>query len=97
MIKTSVCRYAQEDAMRQAGWHRRNGISAPVPADCMGQERFLSRKEKVVMPDINDYHAFECTSGGSSGGSSGSNGSPGCLTWVFAAISILWVIGKIFG
>lgn len=46
------------------------------------------------MPDLNDFHAFQSTSGGSSGGG-GSGSSVGCLTWILAGLAMLWIIGKI--
>ena len=45
------------------------------------------------MPDLNDFHAFQSTSGGSGG--AGSSG--GCLTWILAGLAILWIIGKLAG
>ncbi len=57
------------------------------------------------MPDLNDYHAFTSTSSGHSGGS-GSNGSSsgggnegcaGTFVWVFAIVSLLWIIAKLTG
>lgn len=47
------------------------------------------------MPDLNDFHAFQSTSGGSgNGGGAGSSG--GCLTWILAGLAVLWIIGKLF-
>lgn len=46
------------------------------------------------MPDLNDFHAFESTTGGSSsrGGCSGT-----LFIWILVIIGILELIGKIFG
>ena len=58
------------------------------------------------MPDLNDYHAFTSTSsgrtsgGGSNGSSGGGGGKEGCagtLVWVFAIVSLLWIIAKLTG
>lgn len=57
------------------------------------------------MPGLDDYHAFISTTSGSSGsrktsgGNSGGgdSGFGGCLTWVAAIISSLWIIGKLIG
>lgn len=51
---------------------------------------------EIAMPDMNDFHAFKSTSGGSGGG--GSLGCPsGCLPWILGTLAILYLIGKIFG
>ena len=47
------------------------------------------------MPDLNDFHAFQSTSGGSSG-SGGTGCSGGCFTWILAGLMALWIIGKLF-
>lgn len=47
------------------------------------------------MPDMNDFHAFKSTSGGSSGGGLGCSGS--AFTWILVIIGILYLIGKIIG
>lgn len=44
------------------------------------------------MPNMNDFHAFKSTSGGSDGGSSG---GPGCATWVVIAIVAFFLISFI--
>lgn len=57
------------------------------------------------MPDLNDYHAFTSTSSGRSGGGksnglnggSGNEGCAGVLAWVFAIVSLLWIIAKLTG
>ena len=58
------------------------------------------------MPDLNDYHAFTSTSsgrtsgGGSNGSSGGGGGKEGCagtLVWIFAIVSLLWIIAKLTG
>lgn len=49
------------------------------------------------MPDLNDFHAFQSTTGGESSG----GGSIGCLSptmiGIIAVIFVLYLIGKIFG
>lgn len=45
------------------------------------------------MPDMNDFHAFQSTSGGSNGGAGCSGG---CLTWILVGVAILWIVGKLF-
>lgn len=45
------------------------------------------------MPDLNDYHAFKSTSGGSGGGGSGCGGSP--LTWIVEICLILQILSII--
>ena len=48
------------------------------------------------MPDLNDFYAFNMTSGGG-GNSSGDGGGTGCITVliVLAVIGwVLWFIGK---
>lgn len=45
------------------------------------------------MPDLNDFHAFQSTSGGSGG--TGCSG--GCLPWILGVLAFLWIIGKLFG
>lgn len=48
------------------------------------------------MPDLNDFHAFQNTSGGNgSGGGLGCSGS--IFTWALVIIGILWLIGKLAG
>lgn len=42
------------------------------------------------MPDMNDFHAFKSTSGGSGGGSGGGNGF-GC-GWVVIVIVVIMLI-----
>ena len=57
------------------------------------------------MPDLNDFYAFKSTtfsSGGSGSheGNSGGGGNGGCagtLLWVAAILSLLWIIGILFG
>ena len=48
------------------------------------------------MPDLDDFHAFLSTSGGS-GSSGGAGCSGGCLPWILAGLAILWIIGKLAG
>lgn len=48
------------------------------------------------MPDLDDFHAYKSTSGGSSGGASGF-GCSGGFIWVFAILSFLYIIGKLAG
>ncbi len=48
------------------------------------------------MPDLNDYHAFKSTSGGS-GGNSGAGCSSGCLPWILGVLAFLYLFGKLFG
>ena len=48
------------------------------------------------MPDLNDFHAFQSTSGGS-GSNGGAGSSGGCLIWVLAGLAILCIIGKLAG
>ena len=49
------------------------------------------------MPDLNDFHAFQSTTGGDSSG----GGSIGCLsptmTAIIVIVFVLYLIGKIFG
>lgn len=45
------------------------------------------------MPDMNDFHAFKSTSGGSGGGSSGGSGF-GC-GWVVIVIVVMMLISFI--
>lgn len=45
------------------------------------------------MPDMNDFHAFQSTSGGSGGGLGCSGG---CFTWILAGLVALWIAGKLF-
>jgi len=45
------------------------------------------------MPDMNDFHAFKSTSGGSGGGSSGGSGF-GC-GWVVIVIVVIMLISFI--
>lgn len=47
------------------------------------------------MPDLNDFHAFQSTSGGSNSGS-GIGCSGGCFTWILVILALLWIIGKLF-
>ena len=48
------------------------------------------------MPNMNDFHAFKSTSGGSDGGSSGGGGGGfGCATWVVIAIVAFFLISFI--
>jgi len=47
------------------------------------------------MPDLNDFHAFKSTSGGSDGGSSGGGGGFGC-GWVVIVVVIIALIYFIF-
>ena len=47
------------------------------------------------MPDMNDYHAFKSTSGGSGGGSGGGKGF-GC-GWIVIVIVVLMLIFFIAG
>ena len=57
------------------------------------------------MPDLNDFYAFKSTtssseSSGSRGGNSSGGGNGGCagtLLWVAAILSLLWIIGILFG
>ena len=57
------------------------------------------------MPDLNDYHAFTGTSSGCSGGSGssdsssggGNEGCAGTFVWVFAIVSLIWIIVKLTG
>ena len=58
------------------------------------------------MPDLNDYHAFTSTSSGRSGGgdsndsTEGEGGNEGCagtFVWIFAIVSLLWIIVKLAG
>ena len=58
------------------------------------------------MPDLNDFYAFKSTSSGSgssgrgndnSNGSGGNEGCAGVMLWVTAILSILWIIGTLFG
>ena len=47
------------------------------------------------MPDLNDFHAFNSTSGGSGGGSSGGGsggGGIGCAAWIVIAIAVYMLI-----
>lgn len=47
------------------------------------------------MPDMNDFHAFQNTSGGNNGiGGTGCSG--GCLTWILVGLAFLWIVGKLF-
>lgn len=51
------------------------------------------------MPDLNDFHAFQSTSGGGGGGSGGSGGrgcGGGIFTWILVIAVILWIIGKLW-
>ena len=43
---------------------------------------------------MDDYHAFTSTTGGCGGGSGCSSG---CLPWILGALTVLYLIGKIFG
>ena len=43
------------------------------------------------MPDLNDYHAFQSTTGGGSGNGGGCSG--GCLPCILAGIGLLWLSG----
>ncbi len=47
------------------------------------------------MPDLNDYHAFQSTTGGSDGKGGGCSG--GCLPCILAGIGLLWLIGWLLG
>jgi len=58
------------------------------------------------MPDLNDFYAFKSTSSGSgssgrgNNNSNGSGGNEGCasvMLWVAAILSLLWIIGTLFG
>lgn len=56
------------------------------------------------MPDLDDFYAFNSTSSGggsgSNGGGSGSGGNEGCLSvfiWAAAILSLIWIIGALFG
>jgi len=44
---------------------------------------------------MDDYHAFISTTGGGGGGGSGC--SSGCLPWILGTLTVLYLIGKIFG
>jgi hypothetical protein len=44
------------------------------------------------MADLNDFHAFNSTSGG---GGSGGGCNLGCFTWILIGLAILWIIGKL--
>ena len=44
---------------------------------------------------MNDYHAFNSTTGGSSGSGPGCSGS--VLTWVIVIVAIISFIGECFG
>ena len=48
------------------------------------------------MPDMDDFHAFNSTSGGSGGGGGLSCGGS-MFTWMLVVIGIRWLIGKIAG
>jgi len=45
------------------------------------------------MPDMNDFHGFKSTSGGS--GCSGGGCSGSVFTWILIIIGVLWLIGKL--
>ena len=45
------------------------------------------------MPEMNDYHAFNSTSGGSGGGF----GCSGTVIGILVVVGILWLIGTLFG
>ncbi len=48
------------------------------------------------MPDMNDFHAYKSTSGGSGGGSSGGGGGKGFgLGWVVIVIVVIMLISFI--
>lgn len=47
------------------------------------------------MPDLNDFHAFKSTSGGSRDGGGGLSG--GCLPWLMGILAILVIIGTLTG
>ena len=46
------------------------------------------------MPDLNDFHAFESTTGGSSGGG-GCSGT--IFLWILVVVGIIELIGKVCG
>ena len=50
------------------------------------------------MPNVDDFHAFQSTTGGSSGGSGCSGGclNPTIIT-IVVIVAILYIVGKLFG
>lgn len=48
------------------------------------------------MPNLNDFHAFQSTSGGGNGGG-GLGCSGGCLLWIIGGLAFLAIVGKLFG
>lgn len=50
------------------------------------------------MPDLNDFHAFNITSGGGGNGSGGGLGCGGSVfAWIVGIVIVLWIIGKLAG
>ena len=49
------------------------------------------------MPNLNDYHSYKSTSGGSnnSGGSGGGSRGPGCGGWIVIGIVVFMLISFI--
>ena len=47
------------------------------------------------MPNLDDFYAFKNTSGNS--GDNQPGGPQGCITVIFVALCVLWVIGKFCG
>ena len=47
------------------------------------------------MPDMNDYHAFKSTSGGSGGGSGGGGGKGFGCGWIVIVIVVILLISFI--
>ena len=44
------------------------------------------------MPDLNDFHAYKSTSGGSGGTGSSGGGGIGCGAWIVIAIVVFMLI-----
>lgn len=82
----------QENVERYIG---SNGAQTERP----GRNGYTLQRSVLMKDFMDDYHAYMscCSEEETDSQSSGSGCSPGCLTWILAALSLLWIINALFG